>query len=304
MKPKTPQTTILIPSYNCGNYLLECLGSILRQNYDDYEILLIDDGSTDQTEKIIRSLEITNLRYYQNKSNLGIVPTLNRGLKLAKGKYIARMDADDVMLGNRLTEQIEFLENNPDFGMIGGSYQIMDGSGIYRDTVHTRNDPDFLKLSLMFRNQFHHAAITMRAEIAKELKYSTKFPYCEDHELWIRFSEVSKVNNLKGIYLSYRWHVNNSCSKNQATLKTSVLSLMSRELDKITVEHNARELMLHGSVCFGMGNFKFRDTVSVAELKKWYDKIFTSTILKQQYSSEWLENFRKEILKSYCGINE
>jgi len=297
-----PQITILIPTYNCGKFLYECIGSIVRQSYGNFEILIIDDGSTDNTEQLLKGMKLPQLRYYRNNHNLGIVRSLNKGLKLAKGKYIARMDADDIMLGNRLEEQFLFLEQNPEYGMVGGSYQIIDEAGIHRDTVHVKRDAHFLSLAILFRNQFHHATIMMRTDVAQQLKYSAKFPYCEDHELWFRFTEVAKTTNLPGIYLSYRWHSDNSCSKNQSTLKTSVLSLISRELDKINVPHNVRELMLHGSVSFGMATFKFRDESSVDELIKWYNKIFDSEILAQRYQREWLNAFKKEILKAYCGI--
>jgi glycosyltransferase involved in cell wall biosynthesis len=299
---RTPQITVLIPTYNCGKYLYECLGSIAMQSYSNYEILIIDDGSTDNTEQIVKSMRLPQIRYYRNSHNVGIVRSLNKGLKLSRGKYIARMDADDIMLGNRLEEQVSFLEQNLDYGMVGGSYQIIDSSGAHRDTVHVKTDPAFLRLAILFRNQFHHATITMRANIAQQLKYSEKFPYCEDHELWFRFSEVSKTTNLSGIYLSYRWHQDNSCSKNQRILKTSVLALISRELDKINVRHSVRELMLHGFICFGMTVFKFKDKDGLAELLKWYDKIFDSKVLVKRYTKEWLSDFRSEMLKSYFGI--
>lgn len=297
-----PQVTILIPTYNCDKFLLECLGSVLRQNYTDFEILIIDDGSTDGTETLIRSLGHPKIRYYKNRRNLGIVASLNKGLRLAKGEYISRMDADDLMIGNRLEEQIKFLEHNKEYGLVGGSYQIMDGNGTYHETVHARTDPDFLSLALIFRNQFHHAAITMRTEIARKLKYSSKFNYCEDHELWIRFAEISKVANLPGIHLSYRWHEDNSCNKNQSILKKSILTLLSRELDKLGVEHTTDELMIHGSVCFGLGGFMFKDDKRLEELKAWYRKLFASRVLADRYKKEWLESFQIEILKSYCGI--
>jgi glycosyltransferase involved in cell wall biosynthesis len=97
-----PKTTVLIPSYNGAKYIQSALQSVLSQKYADYEILIIDDGSTDNTEELIKKLDNKRIRYYKNESNMGIVASLNRGLDLAKGRYIARMDADDLMLGDRL----------------------------------------------------------------------------------------------------------------------------------------------------------------------------------------------------------
>ncbi|QIL38191.1 glycosyltransferase [Pedobacter sp. HDW13] len=298
-----PETTILIPSYNCGKYLYECLGSIFRQNYNDYEILIIDDGSTDNTEFIVSSFNSPKIRYYKNKRNQGIVSSLNKGIDLSNGIYIARMDADDIMLGDRLQRQIEFLRFNQDYGMVGGHYQIMDNGGTYLESIQTSDNPEFVKMALLFRNQFHHSAVTMRTALAKKLKYNEDYIYCEDHELWIRFAEISKVANIQENFLSYRWHIDNSCNKNQDRLKITVLGLLSRELDKLGVEHSADELKLHGAMCFGMGKHIFRNEETIEELHQWHDKLFQSATLRDKYSEEWLTIFRAEILKLYCGLN-
>ncbi len=100
-----PQVTVLIPTYNCVKYLKESIDNIFKQSYNDYELLIIDDGSTDGTERTVKSISDERIRYIKYPKNLGIVKTLNKGIGLARGKYIARMDADDVMLGNRLQEQ-------------------------------------------------------------------------------------------------------------------------------------------------------------------------------------------------------
>lgn len=296
------QATVLIPTYNCAKFLLECIGSILRQQYTDYEILIIDDASTDHTAKLIESINSSKIRYYKNSKNLGIVKALNIGIDLARGKYIARMDADDMMLGNRLQDQTKFLENNAEYGMVGGNYQVIDNHGIFKQNVQLSRSHNFLKLGLIFRNQFAHSAITMRAHILKELKYDANYQYCEDHDLWLRFAEVSKVTNLPSVYLNYRWHEANSCNKNQQELKKSVLALLSRELDKFEVEHSAEELMMHGSVCFGTGKLMFKDKNKLWELNKWYDKLFSSPVLERIYDKLWLENFRKDILRMYCNV--
>lgn len=297
-----PETTILIPTYNCGKFLLECLGSVLRQKYENYEILIIDDGSTDDTEGIIRNLNLPKLRYYRSNKNSGIVEALNKGLELAEGKYIARMDADDLMLGNRLQEQVNFLNSNSDFGLVGGNYQIIDNDGVLKDKVYTNFDPQFLRLGLIFRNQFHHSAVTMRTSLVKELKYSSKYPFCEDHELWIRFSEVTRIMNLPRFYLSYRWHDDNSCRKHQSLLKANVVSLLSRELDKNNIEHSIEELMLHSSVCFGVFNIFKKYGRKGYDILNWYDKVFGSDIIIANYDAVWLSKFKSHLLKDYCGI--
>jgi glycosyltransferase involved in cell wall biosynthesis len=290
-----PQTSVLIPTYNCSRYIGQALQSALSQLYSNYEILIIDDGSTDNTEELIKSIDNSRIRYYKNEYNMGIVASLNRGLDLAKGKYIARMDADDLMLGNRLQSQVDFLERNKNYGMVGCWYHTIDENGKIIQTRKTLTDSNALRMSLLFSNQFAHSSVTMRTEIAKLLRYDPEFQYCEDHDLWIRFSEITKVANIPELGLSYRWYSDNSCSRHQKELKIAVLSLLSRELDKIKVPYSTRELMLHAALCFGLGHKFYSGKEHKKELEAWLDKIFDSPVLSQSYGSKWLNDFHNKM---------
>lgn len=297
-----PQTTVLIPTYNCAKYIVPAIKSVLAQKYADYELLIIDDGSTDTTEEIVSKISDSRIVYLKNSCNKGIVYTLNKGIEMAKGEYIARMDADDIVLGNRLEIQIDFLNKNPDHGIVGGWYQVTNENGKIIDTVEGVTNCSSAQLGLLFRNQFAHSVVTMRTDLAKQLKYDPEFQYCEDYDLWVRFAEVSKVTNLPAYYLSYRWYSENSCNRKQKELKQAMLNLLSRELDKIEVEHTAEELMLHAAVCFGMANKLFNDPVKHKALRQWHNKVFGSPVLNQRYDKDRLLHFRKNILGKCCGI--
>ena len=297
-----PQTTVLIPTYNCAKYIVPAIKSVLAQKYADYELLIIDDGSTDTTEEIVSKISDSRIVYLKNSCNKGIVYTLNKGIEMAKGEYIARMDADDIVLGNRLEIQIDFLNKNPDHGIVGGWYQVTNENGKIIDTVEGVTNCSSAQLGLLFRNQFAHSVVTMRTDLAKQLKYDPEFQYCEDYDLWVRFAEVSKVTNLPAYYLSYRWYSENSCNRKQKELKQAMLNLLSHELDKIEVEHTAEELMLHAAVCFGMANKLFNDPVKHKALRQWHNKVFGSPVLNQRYDKDRLLHFRKNILGKCCGI--
>ena len=297
-----PETTVLIPVYNCAKYIMAAIESVLAQKYTDYELLIIDDGSTDNTAEIIATIKDSRIIFLKNSRNRGIVYTLNKGISLAKGKYIARMDGDDIVLGNRLEIQVDFLNNNPDYGIVGGWYQVTNENGRIVDTVEGTTNDSSAQLGLLFRNQFAHSVVTMRTDLAKQLKYDPEFQYCEDYDLWVRFAEVSKVANLPAYYLSYRWYSENSCNRKQKELKQTILNLLSRELDKIEVEHTAEELMLHAAVCFGMAPKLFKNQEKRNGLNQWYDKVFASKVLTQRYDKEWLLDFRNNIQRMYCGI--
>jgi glycosyltransferase involved in cell wall biosynthesis len=269
------QTTILIPTYNCGKYIKQAITSILNQEYEDYELLIIDDGSDDDTEKIVSTFKDDRIVYLKNRRNLGIVKTLNKGINLAKGIYIARKDADDIMLGNRLKDQIGFLECQLEHGMVGGWYKIINVQGKLVDSIKTLQNHEDIKLGLLFKNQFAHPAVTIRTHLLKKLKYREGYLYTEDYDLWCRVAEITKVANLSDFYLSYRWYANNTCNKNQKELKAAVIKLLSRQLNKYEIDHTVGELAMHAAICFGYKIF-FNNTEKIQRLNEWLDKVFAA----------------------------
>jgi len=293
-----PQTTVLIPTYNCGKYIKETITSILRQDYKDYELLIIDDGSNDNTQEIVGNFTDNRIIYLKNQKNLGIVKTLNKGIKLSKGEYIARMDADDIMLGNRLRDQIDFLESRKDHGMVGGWYQIMDETGNLLDSLRTTQNHDDIKLGLLFRNQFAHPAVTMRTHLAKKIQYKQDFLYTEDYDLWCRIAEITKVANLPKLYLSYRWYNNNTCNTKQKELKSTVVKLLSRELEKYEIIHSVEELMIHAAICFGYRKRYFNNPEKLEKLNNWLDKVLTAPKVKVLNTQLGLIKFRHNLMSN------
>lgn len=291
-----PQTTILMPTYNCSKYIEQAIASTIRQDYADFELIIIDDGSNDNTLQVVKGFTDNRIIYLKNEINQGIVKTLNAGIKVAKGKYIARMDADDVMLGNRLEEQINFLESRPDHGMVGGWYKIMDETGKLLDSLQTLQNHDDIKLGLLFRNQFAHPTVTMKTSLVKKLKYKQDFLYTEDYDLWCRMSEISKVANLPDFYLSYRWYSNNTCNTKQKELKNTVVKLLSRELDKYEIIHNVEELMIHAAICFGYRKRYFNNPEKLRRLNDWLDKVLSASKVRTLSTDFNLIKFRHSLM--------
>ena len=125
---KTPKITVLMPVYNGEKYLKESIESILKQTFRDFEFLIINDTSTDESEKIIRSFKDSRIKLIKNEKNIGLTKSLNKGLDLAKGEYMARMDADDISLPKRLEIQVAFMDKNPKIGVIGAWAKVIGES--------------------------------------------------------------------------------------------------------------------------------------------------------------------------------
>lgn len=200
-----PRVTVLMSVYNSAKYLPEAIESILNQSYEDFEFLIINDGSTDDSLKIIKDYTDKRIRLITRK-NKGLTASLNEGISKAKGEFIARQDSDDVSVPNRLKDEVEFLDDNPSVGLVGSNYTIMDKSGKKLVTTNVFTHPNDLKLCQITCNQYGHGSIMMRKTIANECNgYDKSVGYVEDYDLWTKISRVSDIANIeKPLYLYRR----------------------------------------------------------------------------------------------------
>jgi glycosyltransferase involved in cell wall biosynthesis len=201
-----PLVSIVLPVYNGGDHLKEAIESILGQTYSNFEFIILNDGSTDDSEKVILSYRDKRIRYAKHK-NCGLAGTLNRGLEMSAGKYIARQDQDDISYKDRISKQVEFLEKNESILLLGTHARIFfDDSKKYKVHDHSTR-PSLLKFDLMFDNPFVHSTVMFRRKDIETIGfYNTDRSYYEDYELWSRFSAKGNVANLNEVLLDYRHH--------------------------------------------------------------------------------------------------
>lgn len=154
----TPTITVLMPVFNCELYIKDAVDSILNQTYNNFEFLIIDDASTDETVSIIKAYTDSRIKLIEKPINTGLTNSLNQGLKLAKGKYIARMDGDDISLPERFEKQITFLEKNPEVVLCGSWFNVI-GSELVIKTPENYED---IKLALLKGNCIAHPSVMMR----------------------------------------------------------------------------------------------------------------------------------------------
>ncbi|MGB2762530.1 MAG: glycosyltransferase [Minisyncoccales bacterium] len=199
--------SIILPTYNRGTYIRRAVGSVLSQTYKEFELIIIDDGSTDETPKIISEFKRKNTRVkcITNKPNIGLVKSLNKGIKNAKGKYIARIDDDDSWCDSqKLEKQVEFLENNVDYIAVGGGVIKVDAAGkeIARHLL-SENDKD-LKNSMLLNNSFVHSSVVFRKEIWEKVGgFDETLDFSEDWDLWLRFGQLGNFYNFQQYFVRY-----------------------------------------------------------------------------------------------------
>lgn len=203
----TPQISIILPAYNAEQYLSVAIESILRQTFYDFEFIIINDGSSDNTENIILSYKDPRIRFIKNEQNLKLIKTLNKGIDLARGKYIARMDADDIALPTMLEECFKFFENHPEYSIVAPSVYNMDNEGKTYKKGAECYSPDILPYILLFENVVTHPGIMLKADVLKKYKYedSGLVEHFEDHDCWNRIlADYNKIYVLPQRLLLYR----------------------------------------------------------------------------------------------------
>lgn len=238
-----PSVSVVMPAYNAAKYIAEAIDSILAQTYTDFEFIIINDGSVDDTEKIIRSYDDPRIVYLKNEVNSGICVTLNKGLDAARGRYIARMDADDISLPQRLAVQVQYMDTHPDIGVAGCLVErFYDDNISNHDFPPSETDSNQCRASLLFSTCVAHPATIIRKHVLVKygLSYDDRFRGMEDYHLWWRLSQYSSITNISQVLLQYRIH------KNQVTQKP-VTEDFTR-LHKVFVKQRLDDIGIDASV--------------------------------------------------------
>jgi len=202
MTTHTPRITVLMPVHNAGPFLREAIESVLGQSFRDFELLILDDGSTDDSIAIVCSYDDPRVRLEVGDANMGVAATLNRGLDLATGEYVARMDADDLCRRNRLATQVAFMDAHPEIGLSGTRALAF---GAERYLIRHPSEPERIRCRLLFDTAFAHPTVIFRRSLmeAHGLRYGA-LRHFEDLELWQRASACFPCANLDEVLLDYR----------------------------------------------------------------------------------------------------
>lgn len=203
----TPTVSVVMPVYNGQAYLRPAIESVLGQTFDDFEFIIVDDGSADRTFEIAMSYDDSRIRVVRMPSNVGLPDALNRGLDLAAGRYIARMDGDDISMPERFAKQVAYMDEHPTVGVCGTWARDIDQSGrVVAD--RPRRLGSQLDCYYWIPSPVIHPSVMMRADLAKRLRYDrTVGAYVEDFDLWLRVVETGyRLHNLDEYLLLYRVH--------------------------------------------------------------------------------------------------
>lgn len=203
-----PAVSVVMPAYNAGNFLREAVKSILHQTLQNWELIIVDDGSTDTTKDILSALRDRRIRVISHATNLGLPRSLNDAVSAARGTFVARLDADDVMRPERLNMQVSFLERYPEIGICGSDGQTMNDAGQYGNVLWRPRNPHGVKFLALWETPLLHPTILARTDILKTFPFDESYTRSEDYELWSRllFEHGILIANISKPLTSLRQH--------------------------------------------------------------------------------------------------
>ncbi|MGN7760307.1 glycosyltransferase family 2 protein [Paenibacillus sp. 22594] len=277
--------SVLMPVFNMAPYIEESICSILTQTYTDFELLIIDDGSTDGTLDIIRKFDDRRIKLITHSSNVGLIETLNQGIDLCTGEYIARMDGDDIALPHRFERQVNFMDAHQDCGVCGSQVYLLG-----RDTVTTKPlHHEEIRCWQLFHCTIVHPTVMIRKSVLKDhgIMY-LNFVHAEDYEIWNRLSAVTQVVNLPEVLLMYRQHSNQISNVHQQVQVIESERIRRDQLRLLDIEPTAEEYQTHLDFC----HFRIRvhEPAHYYTCLAWAHKILEGNIRKQRYDHETLNS--------------
>ena len=251
-----PKISVIMPVYNSEKYLKEATDSILSQTYTDFEFIIIDDCSSDSSVKIIEEYDDNRIVFIKNEENLGVAKTLNRGLSICKGEFIARMDSDDISLPERFEKQLKYLEENKNTAVVSCGVQTFCDDKIISETGWSNSEPAKIKKDLFFSCAIAHPTVMMRASAIKEVGgYDPDYNGVEDYELWYRVSEKYDIASINDVLFKYRVHENQVSRKPPARVIESLKNLKKRQIEMLRADLSEDELLSYINFCIGERNY-------------------------------------------------
>jgi glycosyltransferase involved in cell wall biosynthesis len=294
-----PEVTVLMPVYNCKSFVREAIESILDQTFTNFELIVIDDASTDGTAEIVQSYNDPRIVFIQKPQNTGYTRSLNTGLQMARGEFIARMDGDDISRPTRLDKQVAHFRSHPDVLLVGTLFRIIDG----RKPRYSPLTHDAIKVYFLHHNYLQHPTAMMRREVVSKynLRYNPAYEPAEDYKLWSEVICVGKVEVLNEVLLDYRMYGGQTSSTRSQEQEKQVdrirLEMACRLLGKTPIDETTARLHLQL-----IKNETDKD-LSLRKIDEWVKELLKANAEKGEFNQNelqvFLRNKQLDIIRNY-----
>lgn len=296
--------SVVMPNYNTTiENLNEAVKSILAQTYTNFEFIILDDCSTNGSYEWLAGIEDSRVRLFKNEKNMGITKTLNKGFRYARGKYIARMDSDDIALPTRFEKQIQYMEKNPSVIVCGTSVEYFGDES--RIEVREMPSPEVHRCSFLFGNQYglyHPTAFFRRDMIEKyHIKYDEDLPTAQDYGMWTECSRYGIISWLEEVLLKYRIHAGQVSVAKCELQEACTLLVQRKQLAQLLQrEPTEREIETHKKACSLKGITK-DDLEWFSVLKEENKK---SGYLPTEELSEYIDEFVEQKVHNVTKVGK
>jgi glycosyltransferase involved in cell wall biosynthesis len=267
---QNPIVSVVITAFNRERYIEQAVSSILDQTFQDFELIIVDDGSTDSTLERLARFSDPRIRLVEHGQNRGIPAARNSGLEAAEGKFIAWLDSDDIALPHRLNRQINYLGRNQDIAMVGACASKISAPG--QPLRGTRIPPlshEVIRSVLLFRSAFQQSSIVGRSSVLKRHPYRQEFPVCEDVDMFVRTSSAHRVENMPEVLIRRRIHSDQTIRSSQDRIKLAQARISRPILEQLGITFTEDELHRHALLA---GSFGGRPDSEYLEWAGWWTR--------------------------------
>lgn len=275
--------SVVMSNYNTDEaYLRTAIESVLNQTYKNFEFIIVDDCSTDNSLEIIKSYKDERIVILENEENMGITKSLNRGLRVAKGEFVARMDADDICLPERFEQQVEFLTRNPEYIACGTAIEFIGGQKEGRIICRTIPDIETHRIYLLFGNYpniAHPTAMFNHALLKKyNIEYDERYPLAQDYKMWVNCSKYAPCYNLEKVLFKYRIHDKAVSTAKQQLQKDIASQIIAEQLQALEISCDEDIMEIHR-------NFLLERKEYNLKFKKWIKKLIEQNRIYNVYNT-------------------
>lgn len=291
-----PAISVIMPVYNSALYLREAIDSILNQSFANFEFLIFNDGSVDESKAIIESYKDSRIKFYDDPVNRGLINRLNVGLDLARGKYIARMDSDDRALPERFSKQYAYLEQHTEIALCGTFFEFIDETGAPATGFNWAlcADAKMVKINLLFDGAICHPSVMIRRSVLVDnyKYYDQAYEHAEDFEMWIRMSDKLLLANLPEVLLQYRSNSNQVSGIHNAKQREQKFDLVTQQLARLNIKPSAIELRLHDHMIYPS---VIMSADYLPRIKNWTKKLLRANSVNAVYDQAAFEFFLNDL---------
>lgn len=232
---RAPLISVIMPVYNAALFVREAIESVLAQTLGDFELIVIDDASTDRSREVLGGITDPRCRVLANATNLGAAETKNRGIEEARGEFLAFLDADDLAVPRRFARQVEWLRAHPDVGVLGANMEYIDTTGKSLATFDLAElDSRALRARLLFRNGIAQSSVMLRAAALSKSRFRREFEPAEDYDLWVRMDCGLAV--LGETLVRYRVHEQSVSATKSAAMLRAVRAIHAAQLSGLGLD--------------------------------------------------------------------